>query len=140
MSVQFGNVDDIRTDPKLELEGVDLDLGKGRFITIRRAGGANRAYNAALMKALRKQGRSGLADPTPEVIEDATRRALIDTVVLGWRGFLDVEGNEVPFTKANLAALFDQVPDILDKVREMSASASLFRQDDLENDAAILGK
>ena len=78
--MKFGNLTDWQSDPELELEGVPLDIGRNRFINIRRAGGANRAflvaYGALIGKLVGDRGdpekiaQAQLAEDLPALFAD----------------------------------------------------------------------
>lgn len=130
-----------KTDTSLEKKGIILQYGtnsKGDPIELRvaRAGGANDAFLKRLeakTKPIRKQIQN-------ETVERETSIALMrdlyaETVVLGWSGVEDEDGNEVAFSKAAVIKLFTDLPDMFADVQEQCSKHTLFRAELREEDA-----
>jgi hypothetical protein len=123
--MEFGNVNDWRSDRTRELEGVVCDLGEGRELIVRRAGSRNRAYMA------------GVAGIEPGDIT-ALERLFAETIVCNWRGIRDKDGAEIPFSPAACAELFSQAPDLADHVARFAANRAHYHAEELERDADSL--
>lgn len=129
------------TDREIEKTGIVLDYGfnsKKQPIQIRiaRAGGANERYSKLLelrTKPYRRQIQNETLDNA--VAEKITKEVYAQTVVLGWTGVEDRDGNEMPFTQENCVKLFTDLPDLWSDVQSQSTRASLFRAEILEADA-----
>ena len=129
------------TDREVEKTGIVLDYGmnsKKRPIQIRiaRAGGANERYSKLLelrTKPYRRQIQNETLDNA--VAEKITKEVYAQTVVLGWNGVEDRDGNDMPFTQENCVKLFTDLPDLWSDVQSQSTRASLFRAEILEADA-----
>lgn len=128
MTAIFANIDDYITSPELESEGVDYNLGKGRFITIRRAGGANEAFKLYSATKLKEFSDVDLEE---DVDEDFASEVMYDIyakkVVMDWRGFVDAEGKEIPYSVDNCVALFNASKEIYQKVFNASNDLDNFR-------------
>lgn len=129
------------TDREIEKTGIVLDYGfnsKKQPIQIRiaRAGGANERYSK-LLELRTKPYRRQIQNETLEnaVAEKITKEVYAQTVVLGWTGVEDRDGNEMPFTQENCVKLFTDLPDLWSDVQSQSTRASLFRAEILEADA-----
>ena len=130
-----------QTSQDLEKNGIELQYGendKGQEIIIRvaRAGGANNAYNKrleALVKPYRRQISSETIDN--KVLEKLILQAFAETVVLGWSGVEDAEGNALECTVENVIKLFTDLPDLFKDVQDQAQKSVLFRQDILELEA-----
>ena len=129
------------TDREIEKTGIVLDYGfnsKKQPIQIRiaRAGGANERYSK-LLELRTKPYRRQIQNETLEnaVAEKITKEVYAQTVVLGWTGVEDRDGNEMPFTQENCVKLFTDLPDLWSDVQSQSTRASLFRSEILEADA-----
>lgn len=110
--MKFDGFDEWTTDPELEIgAGVDIDYGEGRFITIRRAGGRNVAFNQAVARIMPRKGRK----LSPEADRALMHKIYVDTVVVGWRG-LKSKGKDVPFTKGNVTKFFQAYPDVFEEI------------------------
>ena len=129
------------TNRELEKTGIILDYGfnsKKQPIQIRiaRAGGANERYSKLLevrTKPYRRQIQNDTLDNA--VAEKITKEVYAQTVVLGWNGVEDRDGNEMPFTQENCVKLFTDLPDLWADVQLQSTRAALFRAEILEADA-----
>lgn len=124
------------TDKNLEQAGIVLDFGDGVEFKIARAGGSNVRFEKAVAQKMRKfelQRKHDNLDP--EQMRTVFREVLAETVVLGWKGVTDREGNELPFTRENCIKLFTDLPDLLDEVLEQSRKSTLFKQELLEDEA-----
>ncbi len=129
------------TDRVVEKTGIVLDYGvnskKQPFqIRIARAGGANERYSKLLelrTKPYRRQIQNETLDNA--VAEKITKEVYAQTVVLGWNGVEDRDGNDMPFTQENCVKLFTDLPDLWSDVQSQSTRASLFRAEILEADA-----
>ena len=129
------------TDREIEKTGIVLDYGfnsKKQPIQIRiaRAGGANERYSK-LLELRTKPYRRQIQNETLEnaVAEKINKEVYAQTVVLGWTGVEDRDGNEMPFTQENCVKLFTDLPDLWSDVQSQSTRASLFRAEILEADA-----
>jgi hypothetical protein len=116
--MQFGNVDDWRSDLAREREGVPCPLGAGRELLVRRAGSRNRAYMAGVMNVA--------AGDLP-----ALQRLFAETIVVGWRGIRDRQGAEVPYSPEACAELFGQAPDLADHVARFAADRANFHAEEV---------
>ncbi len=129
------------TDKNVERDGVVLSYGKNSKnkdinIRIARAGGANIRYTKLLEAAI-KPYRRQLQNETMDngVAEDITMRVYAQSVVLGWEGVEDENGNDMEFTVENCMKLFKDLPDLWADIQSQATRAALFRQDILEADA-----
>ena len=144
-----------KTDPDLEIKGVNIDYGN-TLITIARAGGANKKFTKRL-EQLTKQYRRAIQTETMdnEVALDILRHAYAETIVLRWetRGSstTDDDGVETPgtmmvgiegpdgdilqFNVENIAMTFKNLPDLFADVQQSANSAALYRAVVLEVDS-----
>jgi len=125
----MGSVYDVfATDKEAEESGIKLNYGDFSFL-IARAGGANKRFQNLLEKRLAPHQRAlqaGLMD------ERHARKILIEcfaeTVMLGWDGVTDREGMPIAYSKDACVALFLDLPDLFDEVREQAAKPANFRR------------
>lgn len=129
------------TDQNVERNGVVLQYGynsKKEPIEIRvaRAGGSNIQFAKRLEHELRPYKRM-IANETmdPKQAEKILISVYADTVVLGWSGVEDREGNAMEFTKDNVVKLFTDLPDLFADVQKQSQNAALYRADIREDEA-----
>jgi hypothetical protein len=116
---RFGNMGDLHTVPSLEVDGAPLDLGEGRVLMVRRAGGRNRTFLAAM---------SGVNDSTPtRELAQAVSRALL----AGWSGILDQDGNALDYTPELAAELLEYAPDLIDRVVAFAAERANYAEQQL---------
>ena len=130
-----------QTDRHLETDGVDVVYGKnsaGEPITFRiaRSGGANTEYRRVLdlkTKPYRRQLQNGTVDVA--ILEDLVLQTFAETVVLGWSGVEDAEGNPLAYSKEAALKLMQDLPELYQDLLEVSQRASTFRQEEREADA-----
>lgn len=149
----MGLYDKMKTSPKLESEGIWLQVDDTR-IKLARAGGKNTKFITAVEKIQREtkrvldlmnetQGRKLFGKiyaelivldwltqkPDGNLLEDAVP-ALEDTPAAErWtRGISGPGGDIVEFTVENVIKTFDDLPDLLRLVKETAEDASLFRE------------
>lgn len=124
----FANINDWQSDTALEVDGVPLDLGRGRSMVLRRAGGANRAFMVALAEVIRRVvGEREPADVPDAEIDEDLKRLYAEHVVVGWHGFKDDGGDDVPFTTANFLELMRLAPDMWVRVRSTANTRETFQ-------------
>lgn len=123
------------TDKDLEKNGITIDYGSFK-IKIARAGGANKRYSKALerlSKPYRHAIQTGILDD--KISDKIVYEVYADTVVLGWEGVTDDEGNEIAFSKEACIQFFVDFPDFFKDIREQSDKVALFREMELESDS-----
>jgi hypothetical protein len=124
----FSNINDWQSDKQLELDGVPLDVGRGRVLYLRRAGGANRAFMVALAEVLRRvMGDRDPADVPDMEIDGELQTIYAEHVVVGWRGFKGDDGEDVPYTRANFLKLMELAPDLWGRVRSTANTRESFQ-------------
>lgn len=121
--MRVANVEDWRSDPELCKSGAPLDLGKGRTLYVRRFGQRNREFMVAAAGMDSKD-------------EAAQMRLYARTLVAGWSGFNDKDGNAVPFSVEECFELFRAAPEIFDAVHAFSVARANFRVAQVEEDRA----
>ena len=140
MAMHFDGFDDFLQDENLEAgEGIDVEFPNGAKITIHRAGGANKKY-AQVLRRLSKPykwqiDRQSIDEETSSRI---LREAYAEAVIIGWRGVTH-DGEEVPFSKANVILFLQSYPTIFDKIQDVATEAANFKLERLQEDAESLG-
>lgn len=131
---RFSNVTDLQADNSLETEGIDLDFGKGRVITVARSGGGNRKYRATLTQEYKKN-KSMLDRGTMDDEEAGAmlRKVFAKTVVIGWSGWLDEAGEEILYSQQACEELFEDAPEIFRVVQDESEKFSNFARQEVED-------
>lgn len=148
----MGLYQSMKTSPRLETEGIWLDLDHTR-IRLSRAGGKNTKFIVAAEKVAREHKRA------LDLMNEAQGRKLFgrifaEIIVLDWltkdeNGLLDEDGAPIEeghtgdkytrgisgpggeiteFTVDNTVKTFDDLPDLLLMIKETAEDASLFRQ------------
>ena len=124
----LSNIDDLTSDRKLSMDGCPLDLGGGRVIWVRQAGGHNRSYltcAGAEVIDLRKILPDG-EDPSPDVWQESLARIMAATLVDRWEGF-EIDGAQVVYTTELGLELFAKSPDTFDRGWALATEAERFR-------------
>lgn len=128
------------TNKDLESSGIELDYGKNSKgepirIKIARAGGANKRFAKVLDRLLRPYKRQLANDQlSDDVAKEVMIQAYADSVVLGWEGVEDRQGNPMDFTRENVVKLFTDLPELFLDVQQQSQKAALFLVDILEGE------
>lgn len=126
-------------DLEQQLQPVDYALGQiggEAVLEVLPATERNKPYHSAFLKKNAATMRRGTVDG-----EAAKRARTVDRklypafVIKGWRGILDKDGSEVPFSADNAAEFVRQLPDwIFDEIRAFCSQARNFVEDALEQD------
>jgi len=131
---KFGNIRDLQTDKQMEQEGIDLNFGDGRIVTVARAGGSNRKYRVSLMKAHEPHKTAlehGSLDEDTAV--NLLHTVFAESVVLGWQGWKDEDGNDLEYSVENAIQLFREAPEIFSVIRDESEKFSNFARKEVED-------
>lgn len=114
-------------DPVVEVEGIIVDYGTEKF-RIARAGGANKKFLKAIQQTNRKYRKQLEHDlMEDELAEQIMREVYAKTIVLGWEGVTDRDGEPMEFSLENCIKLFVALPELYNDLREMATKADLFR-------------
>lgn len=130
-----------KTDPKVEQEGVVLELGlnqRGEMAALRiaRAGGANVAFSKLVEQKLKPHKRAVQTDSLDKAVADNIMKDVYaSTVVVGWENMEDENGEPLEFTKDNVLKVLNDLPDLWADVQATSLKASLYREQVREADA-----
>jgi hypothetical protein len=121
------------TDKQLEQDGVLLDYGpnsKDQPIQIRiaRAGGNNAKFAKVLQKRMDVIKRQ-IKTMDNKAATKLMIEVYADSVVLGWTGVQDRDGNDLEFTRENVVKLFTDLPDLFADVQQQSQDIALFREE-----------
>lgn len=122
--MQFGNLDDWKTDPRAVTTGMPLDLGRGRTIYVRRAGTVSREFVAAC--AARSAAGVDPDDPAEQMALYAR------SVVVNWSGIVDATGAEIPYSPETAVELFTAFPEIWALVWPFANSRANFVMQEME--------
>lgn len=133
------------TDPKLEVEGVEIDYGPF-MVTIARAGGSNKRF-ARAMEAKTKPHRRAIQTETldPDRAGIILKEAYAEAIVLKWEtkvngkfkvGIENPDGGALlPVNVANIVATFNALPDLWMDLQQMATRIALFRETIMEEDS-----
>jgi hypothetical protein len=123
------------TDKAVETsQGITLDYGDFQ-IKIARAGGSNKKFARILTTRLKPYRRQMDTDTMDEgIAQKIMIETYADSVILGWTGVKDSEGNDMEFNRENVIKLFTDLPDLFMDVRSQSDKMALFRSMEIESD------
>lgn len=130
-----------KTNAAKEVEGVEIQYGPNEDGTIptfviSRMGKSNKRYTKALEAATRPYRRQiELGTMNNDTAESLFLGVFVDTVLKGWRNVKDETGNEIPFGKETAIKVLSDLPELYDDLQEKAKSASLFREEALEDEA-----
>jgi len=125
---RFGNIADLCHDRARSVDGVPLDLGGGRSIRVRRAGGHNRLWSSELARALAAH-RDEIAGGalSPELAIELDREVIARACVASWAGFVDDQGGPVACDVDAVLELFEAAPDVYERVRSLALDGEAYR-------------
>ena len=134
--MKFDGFDDFDFDRDREAgAGVEIEVAPDKFMTIRREGGANRAYSRTVARLVEPFQALILAKKlTDEQWEEVQMRAYAEAIVIGWRGFTS-GGEPVPFTADNVEAFFKAYPNRFEFVVSQANAMGNFKRQTLEDAA-----
>lgn len=118
------------TDPNLEADGVEVELGDGAFITVRRS---NNDKFADMLTALRKPHERRIQRGTMDqkVLDKLTRQAVAKEVLIGWRG-IKVDGKTVKYSPEAAVKLMARFEDFQEDVLIAANTRETFRRQVVE--------
>ena len=128
-----------------EQSGVIFDYG-GFRVRMARAGGSNKRYQKAMERETRPLKRAIQAEALPEgQANELVRRVFAEAIILDWevrqedgtytQGIEGPDGDVIPFTKENVIATLEELPELFDELQSAAAKASNYREAVLEADA-----
>lgn len=139
--MKFGNMQDWQSDPELEANGVKFDIGRDRWILMRRAGGANRAFLAAYGTLIARLGGDGGPESIAQaLITEGLQPIFAQHVILDWGGICDETGLEVEFSKEAFLELMKSAPDLWVRIRTEADRRERFQRETLEREKTQMGK
>lgn len=128
------------TVKEYETEGVTLDFGVAKF-KVRRAGGSNRKFLTTLAAKLKPHRRALDAGVLSEdVANNLQMEVYFETVVIGWEGVTDEDGNALDYTLANFKKVMTDLPDLWLAVRNEADNLRNFQNVEASVDGETLGK
>jgi hypothetical protein len=130
-----------KTNAEKEVEGVEIQYGPNEDGTIptfiiSRMGKSNKAYTKALEAATRPYRRQiELGTMNNDTAETLFIGVFAKTVLKGWKNVRDESGAEIAFSEKAAVKLLTDLPEMYDDLQEKAKSASLFREESLEDEA-----
>jgi len=125
----FGN------DKTLEAEkGIALDYGDFQ-IRVARAGGSNSNFARMLrtkLKPYKRQVDLGTMDDA--VAQKILAEVYAESVILGWSGVTDTNGDVLEFNTENAVKLLLDLPDLFTDIQRQAENFTNFRQAELEDE------
>ena len=138
-----------KTDKTKEVEGVEIPVGMNEHnnqpikIRISRMSRSNKRYTKALEEATRPHS-SAISNETldNDIGSRILQEVFVDTVLLGWSNLPkseltgdEADADELPFSRENALALFEELPDLYDDWEGRAKKASTFRESEREKSA-----
>lgn len=134
----MGTLSNFKTDlKKAHEEGVEVEIGKGFFITLMRIN--NPDYQSYISQHL--QGKSKrINNQEWGVLEEAKpilKKACALTIVKGWRGMTDRDNNEIPFSEDKAVEILTDLAfeDLYDVIIDLASDAATYREKAFEEDS-----
>ena len=126
------------TDKEAEQDGVDVELGDGGTITVRRTNNKQfRDLLEKLRKPYERQIQRGTANK--DMIDGLTRKAVARTVLIGWKG-IEIDGKAVKYSPEKAEELMKEFEDFQEDVLFAANSRETFRAEVMEENEKNSGK
>jgi hypothetical protein len=129
-----------KTDTKKEWNGVPYtvtnpDESVSTFY-LARAGKTNKDYQKELDRRTRPYRRQiELGTMNENLAEQIFMEVFISTVLKGWDGVSDEDGNTMEFNEPNAKKLLTDLPDLYDELQAAAKDASRYRDEKLDAEA-----
>jgi|LWDU01.1.fsa_nt_gi hypothetical protein len=105
-------------------------------INIARAGGSNKAYAALMQKLLRPhQLAASSGGVNDDIAEEILIRVMSETLVTGWSGIYDRDGEELPFSVETCKKVLTDLPQLRENIWEEANRVANFMMGDREESA-----
>jgi hypothetical protein len=132
--VKFSN---FQTDLAAEREGVWCEIGEGCSLLIARAGNPQHEETVArLEREMRPQSLAADAELSSKLRTEIAIKALAANILLGWRGLIDDDGKQIPYSREKAEELLRVARDFRQLVASLAMERSRFQN---EQAAATLG-
>ena len=142
MEFSTDGLEDFVTDPAAEVHGVEYRINEQVSFFIRRAGGRNKEYERCLSRLsrpyIRRLRNNQMSNE--EFTNLVVLPTVIETVVGGWKGVKDKEGEEIPFSKDACRQLFDTMPNLFEEILAVATDMSQFKEQEKQEAAESLGE
>ena len=133
---------DYITDPAAEVNGIEYRVNADVSFFLRRAGGRNKEYERCLARHSRPYNRRLRSNqmPNDEFLELIVKPTFVESVICGWKGIKDKDGNEIPFSPGACRELFGEFPNIFEELVAVATDMSQFREQEKQEVAEGLGE
>lgn len=134
---RFANLREFAPDRKASLEGAALDLGGGRVVYVRQAGGHHRRFEHVCALRMRERGVIEMADELEQRVaaDEVAVEVAAEVLIAGWDGLVDVDGQPVECTPEAALELVQRHPAIADRIVRFAYGEENFRRSaDIKSD------
>jgi len=123
------DIKEFYTDPKLEAEGVWVDIGIDTSIRVARL--FNDRFTRTMAARRKPYGRA--IDRDPDLQQKILVEVMADCILLDWKG-LTQDGKPMKFSKAQALELMTRSRDFRNLVTEAASDAANFQAEEREAD------
>jgi hypothetical protein len=113
-----------------EREGVWVKYMEGELLIARMGNPHNRRTFQRIRAPFKRQIQRGSLKDTQQAAIVAETYA--ESILLDWRGQLDEEGKEFPYTRENAILVLENDLDLRDFVEQIAQESALFRETEVE--------
>lgn len=120
------------SDPTAERDGIVLEYGANKDgtpieIRIRRAGGENHQFQKTFEAKTKPYRR--IMDRLDKKTNDRIMREIYaESIIVGWSGVQDRDGNTMEFNRENAIKLLTDLPNVFNDIMRQSQNEDLFRK------------
>lgn len=118
------------TNKELELEGKWFEIAEDISFRMRRTGGANsHRFNELRALYFKPYARQIKTDSLNNKTYDSLFvQVFVDACMVDWKGLLDEDDNQIPYSKEVAIKLFTEHSDLFDTVVELTGSMDEFKE------------
>ena len=119
-----------KTNLDAEREGVWEDIGGGAALLVARAGNPEHEETIArLERKMRPQSMAADAELPIPLRQEIAIQAMVANILLGWRGLLDDDGKEIPYSREKAEELLRGARDFRQLVANLSMERRRFQNE-----------
>ncbi|MBA60024.1 MAG: hypothetical protein CMQ40_12750 [Gammaproteobacteria bacterium] len=127
--MKFGNLGDYSFNRDASENGTPIDLGQGRVLFVRQAGGFNRRFDHLVATRAGERALFEISDPIEQRLEwdRLNIEVAAEALIAGWEGIEDADGQAVEFSVAAALELLSQHPRLAELVLSEAYKEENFR-------------
>lgn len=117
-SNRFANLQEFAPDRELSINGARLELGQGRVLFVRQAGGYNRRFEHLTAIRARQRGMDAHTEELEArlLADEIAIQVAAECLIAGWEGLVDADGEPIECTPESTLELLQEHPHVAERV------------------------